>query len=82
VKDIVHVDGLPTAGGSALPPEVLAGPQATVVSRLKAAGAWIAGKTATASSPPSSPPGPAIRITPPTRPGVRAAARRPVRCLT
>ncbi|MEU9110227.1 amidase [Streptomyces sp. NPDC048483] len=48
VKDIVHVDGLPTRAGSALPPEVLGGAQATVVDRLCAAGALIAGKTVTA----------------------------------
>ncbi len=48
IKDIVHVDGLPTHGGSALPPGVLAGPQATVVDRLRAAGALVAGKTVTA----------------------------------
>ncbi|MET8699138.1 amidase [Kitasatospora sp. NPDC004723] len=48
IKDIVHVDGLPTHAGSALPPGVLAGPQATVVDRLRAAGALIAGKTVTA----------------------------------
>ncbi|WP_329146957.1 amidase [Streptomyces sp. NBC_01456] len=48
VKDIVHADGLPTRAGSALPPEVLAGRQATVVDRLCAAGALIAGKTVTA----------------------------------
>ncbi|MFF2074977.1 amidase [Kitasatospora sp. NPDC058162] len=48
VKDIVHVDGLPTHGGSALPPGVLAGPQAVVVDRLLAAGAMVAGKTVTA----------------------------------
>ncbi|MFJ8431659.1 amidase [Kitasatospora sp. NPDC094019] len=48
VKDVVHVDGLPTHGGSVLPPGVLAGPQATVVDRLRAAGALVAGKTVTA----------------------------------
>ncbi|MFE6689983.1 amidase [Streptomyces sp. NPDC057743] len=48
VKDIVHVNGLPTRAGSALPPEELAGPQATVMDRLRAAGALIAGKTVTA----------------------------------
>ncbi|MFC5662955.1 amidase [Kitasatospora misakiensis] len=48
IKDIVHVDGLPTHGGSALPPGVLAGPQATVVDRLRVAGALVAGKTVTA----------------------------------
>ncbi|MFJ6746976.1 amidase [Streptomyces sp. NPDC091266] len=48
IKDIVHVEGLPTRAGSTLPPEVLGGAQATVVDRLRAAGALIAGKTVTA----------------------------------
>ncbi len=48
VKDIVRVDGLPTRAGSRLPPEVLAGPQAGMVSRLRDAGALVAGKSATA----------------------------------
>jgi Asp-tRNA(Asn)/Glu-tRNA(Gln) amidotransferase A subunit family amidase len=48
VKDIVRVDGLPTRAGSDLPAEVLAGPEASVVRRLRAAGALIAGKTVTA----------------------------------
>jgi Asp-tRNA(Asn)/Glu-tRNA(Gln) amidotransferase A subunit family amidase len=48
IKDIVRVDGLPTRAGSALPPEVLAGEQATVVNRLAAAGALVLGKTVTA----------------------------------
>ncbi|NDZ77975.1 amidase [Streptomyces sp. SID10853] len=48
IKDIIHVDALPTRAGSALPPEALAGRQATVVDRLRAAGAVIAGKTVTA----------------------------------
>ncbi|MEV6790559.1 amidase [Streptomyces sp. NPDC051320] len=48
IKDIIHVDGLPTRAGSALPPDVLAGPQAAVVDRLRAAGAVVAGKTVTA----------------------------------
>ncbi|MEV7600599.1 amidase [Kitasatospora sp. NPDC089797] len=55
VKDIVHVDGLPTHGGSALPPGVLAGPQAVVVDRLLAAGALVAGKTVTAEFAASAP---------------------------
>lgn len=55
VKDIVHVDGLPTHGGSALPPGVLAGPQAVVVDRLLAAGAVVAGKTVTAEFAASAP---------------------------
>ncbi len=45
VKDIFHVAGLPTTGGSRLPPEVLAGPEAESVARLTAAGALILGKT-------------------------------------
>ena len=48
IKDIVHADGLPTRAGSAVPPEILAGPQSTVVGRLRDAGALVAGKTATA----------------------------------
>ncbi|MFF2143557.1 amidase [Kitasatospora sp. NPDC058190] len=55
VKDIVHVDGLSTHGGSALPPGVLAGPQAVVVDRLLAAGAMVAGKTVTAEFAASAP---------------------------
>ena len=45
VKDIFHVDGLPTTAGSRLPPEVLRGPQAESVARLRAAGGLILGKT-------------------------------------
>lgn len=44
VKDVFHVDGLPTTGGSRLPPEELAGPEATCVSRLRQAGALVIGK--------------------------------------
>ncbi|MCX4753884.1 amidase [Kitasatospora purpeofusca] len=55
IKDILHVDGLPTHGGSVLPPGVLAGPQATVVDRLRAAGALVAGKTVTAEFAGSAP---------------------------
>ena len=47
VKDIFHVDGFPTRAGSHLPPEDLGGPEASCVSRLRAAGALIAGKTVT-----------------------------------
>jgi Asp-tRNA(Asn)/Glu-tRNA(Gln) amidotransferase A subunit family amidase len=45
VKDIFHVDGLPTTAGSTLPLEQLAGPEAAVVSMLRAAGAVVLGKT-------------------------------------
>ncbi|WP_431041145.1 amidase [Streptomyces sp. P1-3] len=55
VKDIVHVDGLPTRAGSELPAQVLTGPQATLVSRLRAAGALVAGKTVTAEFAVSAP---------------------------
>lgn len=48
VKDIYHVDGLPTRAGSELPPEVLAGPEAAVVTALRDAGALVLGKTVTA----------------------------------
>lgn len=47
VKDVFHVAGLPTAAGSALPLRVLAGPEASAVRRLRAAGALVAGKTVT-----------------------------------
>ncbi len=46
VKDVYRVDGLPTRAGSRLPPDLFAGPESTVVTRLRAAGAVIAGKTA------------------------------------
>ncbi len=48
IKDIIHVDGLPTRAGSSLPPTILAGAQAGVVDRLQQAGALVAGKTVTA----------------------------------
>jgi Asp-tRNA(Asn)/Glu-tRNA(Gln) amidotransferase A subunit family amidase len=48
VKDVFHADGLDTRAGSDLPAEALAGTEATAVSRLKAAGAFVLGKTVTA----------------------------------
>ncbi|MFC0602822.1 amidase [Streptomyces palmae] len=48
IKDIVRVAGLPTRAGSELPAELLDGPQAPLVDRLRAAGALVAGKTVTA----------------------------------
>jgi Asp-tRNA(Asn)/Glu-tRNA(Gln) amidotransferase A subunit family amidase len=45
VKDVFHVDGLPTTAGSALPVEELAGPEAAAVSLLRGAGAVVLGKT-------------------------------------
>lgn len=47
VKDIFHVDGLPTQAGSRLPSHLLSGPEADCVTQLKAAGALILGKTVT-----------------------------------
>jgi len=47
VKDIYRVDGFPTGCGSTLPPELFEGPEAPVVTALKAAGALILGKTVT-----------------------------------
>jgi Asp-tRNA(Asn)/Glu-tRNA(Gln) amidotransferase A subunit family amidase len=48
VKDVFRADGLPTRAGSTLPAEVFAGPEATAVTRLRAAGVVVAGKTVTA----------------------------------
>ena len=45
VKDIFHVDGFITRAGSRLPADVLQGNEAESVTRLKAAGALILGKT-------------------------------------
>lgn len=47
VKDIFQVSGFTTVAGSRLPPDVLQGPEATVVTQLKAAGALVMGKTVT-----------------------------------
>lgn len=47
IKDIFHCDGFMTRCGSRLPPECFQGPEAETVSRLKAAGAVVMGKTAT-----------------------------------
>ncbi|MBI2923929.1 MAG: amidase [Planctomycetes bacterium] len=47
IKDLIRVDGLPTRGGSALPAEEFAGPEAAVVNRLRELGAIVIGKTAT-----------------------------------
>ncbi|AGP53494.1 amidase [Streptomyces rapamycinicus] len=48
VKDNVRVEGLPTRAGSDVPAEVLAGAEASLVGRLREAGALVAGKTVTA----------------------------------
>jgi Asp-tRNA(Asn)/Glu-tRNA(Gln) amidotransferase A subunit family amidase len=48
VKDVLRVEGLPTAGGSDLPPERLDGAESPAVAALRAAGALVMGKTVTA----------------------------------
>lgn len=47
VKDIFHVDGFVTHAGATIPPEVFAGEEAVVVSRLRQKGALVLGKTVT-----------------------------------
>lgn len=48
IKDIFHVDGLPTKAGSDVPEETLSGGQGTLVDRLQEAGSIVLGKTVTA----------------------------------
>lgn len=57
VKDIVRVDGFETRAGSDVAPDVLAGPQAVLAGRLRAAGALVVGKSVTAEFA-SAAPGP------------------------
>lgn len=47
VKDIIHVNGLPTYAGSSLPPGELVDKQAPVITSLQQAGAIVLGKTVT-----------------------------------
>lgn len=47
VKDILNLDGFPTRAGSRVPEDRLSGPEAASVSRLKAMGALVLGKTVT-----------------------------------
>jgi len=47
VKDIYRVDGFATGAGSQLPTELFAGDEAACVTRLRAAGALVLGKTVT-----------------------------------
>ncbi len=47
VKDIIRTEGLETRCGSKLPPHLFAGQEASLVSRLKEAGAIVLGKTET-----------------------------------
>jgi Asp-tRNA(Asn)/Glu-tRNA(Gln) amidotransferase A subunit family amidase len=55
VKDMIHVEGFPTRAGSHLPAEVLQGPQAECITRLRRAGALILGKTHTSEFAYSAP---------------------------
>jgi Asp-tRNA(Asn)/Glu-tRNA(Gln) amidotransferase A subunit family amidase len=55
VKDIVHVDGFETRAGTALPPSLFAGSEASVVTRLREAGAVVLGRTVTAEFAGSEP---------------------------
>lgn len=47
IKDIFHADGFTTRAGAALPPRLFAGAEASIVTRLKGAGALVVGKTVT-----------------------------------
>lgn len=47
VKDIFHVTGFTTRAGSAVPPELFAGPEAACVAQLRQAGALVLGKSVT-----------------------------------
>jgi Asp-tRNA(Asn)/Glu-tRNA(Gln) amidotransferase A subunit family amidase len=47
VKDLYHVDGFATHGGSKLPAEVITGNEGWVIKRLQQLGAWVMGKTVT-----------------------------------
>lgn len=66
VKDVFHAAGLETRAGSELPPELLTGPEAVAVTRLKQAGALVAGKTVTAEFAFQAP-GPTVNPHDPTR---------------
>lgn len=46
VKDLFRVGGMPTRAGSRLPPKEFEGAESLVVTRLRAAGATVVGKTA------------------------------------
>lgn len=73
VKDIIHAHGFVTRAGSALPPHLFAGAEATVVSRLRTAGVLVLGKTHTTEFAGSAPGPTRNPRTPPV--AVAAAAR-------
>lgn len=66
VKDVFHVDGLPTTAGSRLPPAELAGPEGPAVAALRAAGALVVGKTVSTEFAYFAP-GPTVNPHDPTR---------------
>lgn len=47
VKDMFHIEGLPTGAGSRLPVTVLTADEGSLIHRLREHGAWTAGKTVT-----------------------------------
>jgi Asp-tRNA(Asn)/Glu-tRNA(Gln) amidotransferase A subunit family amidase len=47
VKDLFHIDGLPTGAGSGLPPSLLTAGEGSWIRWLREKGAWVAGKTVT-----------------------------------
>lgn len=47
VKDLFHIDGLPTIAGSQLPSSVLTDAEGSLIRRLREQGAWVPGKTVT-----------------------------------
>ncbi|MFL2798936.1 MAG: amidase [Paracoccaceae bacterium] len=47
IKDIINIDGYPTACGSSLPTDLFSGPQASSVTKLLNAGTVLVGKTVT-----------------------------------
>lgn len=56
IKDLLRADGFPTRAGSFLPHELFEGPEASIVSRVKALGGLILGKTETDEFAYSEPP--------------------------
>ncbi|SES95402.1 amidase [Paenibacillus sp. NFR01] len=47
IKDLLHVNGMPTHAGSALPPEALTAAEGSLVAHIRNQGGIVAGKTAT-----------------------------------
>ncbi|WP_419886606.1 amidase [Paenibacillus sp. B-A-8] len=47
VKDLIHIDGLPTRAGSNLPPQELTRSEGSFIKKLRQKGVWFTGKTVT-----------------------------------